>query len=199
MSVREHRLKPHRERYPLEFDLEGVPRDSATRQQLLEQIRNPESTEMDTPQVQNRFLSDKKDQSPVNALIAALSPEQRANLLKELQKTQPVGRVIDLSKPIIVPYRIGDPKNDFPRLVYHHKNGKTLTVANDAELEAAKKDGFKLEPSPNHDYSLLQNGVAMTKAAAKRHRDRIAGKAKFAYESGMTAGEIAEVEAGEEG
>jgi hypothetical protein len=158
MPVNEARRKPHRERYPLEFDLEGVPRDQATREQLLQSIKaNQEPLTM----TQNSFISDKSV-----SLVSGLTEVQKTALLNELLKTAPVGREIDLSKPVIVPYNARDPRNQFPQLVYHHTSGQMLKVDDDKQLKVALKRGFKAEPSPTHDYSKVKNGVAAVKAVA---------------------------------
>lgn len=155
MPLNESTAKPRRARWPLEFDIEGIPRDTATRAKELEKRKLSMS--------RNSFLTDKNEADP----LAGFTAEQKAALLDSLLKTAPVGKEIDLSKPIIRPYNPRDPKNAFPRMVYHHDSGHTLTVANEKQLNAAKKHGYKLEPSPDHDYSKLPNGYASVKAAAE--------------------------------
>jgi hypothetical protein len=57
VPVNESTAKLRRERWPLEFDLTGVPRDAAVRKQLLTQKQNPELEA--EPMVQNSFTVDK--------------------------------------------------------------------------------------------------------------------------------------------
>ena len=90
---------------------------------------------------------------PVNKfagdVVAALSETQKLDLLDLLLKTAPVGREIDLGKPVHVNYR----HQEYPRMVY--KEGHVLTVANEKQLKAAQKNGFELKPHPDYDYSKL--------------------------------------------
>lgn len=169
MPLNESKRKTRRERWPLEFDLEGVPRDVATRKQLLE-------TTKEQLMPQNRFAGE----SRVAGLSQALSPAEKAALLDELLATVPVGREIDLGKPVIVPYRVGDPRNNYPKMVYHHDSGHVMTIAAgpDAEkqLKAAQKRGFEEKPSPNHDYSQIRNGRAAVKATAPAREEQMSAE-----------------------
>ena len=159
MPLNEASSKPRRQRWPLQFDLEGVPRDTATRKELLKKMK--EGTMQP-----NSFLSDRNAREAAAAAnpLAALSPEQKANLLDQLLRDAPTGREIDLSKPVIVPFNPRDPKHAFPRMVFHHDTGHTLTVRDAKQLSAAQKHGYKLEASENWDYSKLPNGYATRKA-----------------------------------
>lgn len=187
MPLNESKGKPRRERYPLEFDLEGVPRDRATREQLLKSIATPEFQE--TPMSPNSFLSDKS----IN-MTSGLSEVQRAQLLDELLRTTPTGREIDLSKPVVLPYNPHDPKNQYPRLVYHHKDGRVVTVTDEADCKAKQKDGFQTEPSPKHDYSTIRGGVALSKAAAAQAVTRARNKARRMQQDGAALGPLAELD-----
>lgn len=167
MPLNEASAKPRRQRWPLEFDLEGIPRDTATRKKELEQRKLTMS--------RNSFLSDKNEAAAADPL-AGISAEARANLLDLLLKEAPVGKEIDLSKPIIRPYNPRDPKNAFPRMVYHHETGHTLTVKNARELAAAQKRDYKLEPSLHHDYSKLPNGYAPPKTVVEARPEDISAE-----------------------
>jgi hypothetical protein len=75
---------------------------------------------------------------------------------------KPAGPVInDINNPPHVNYNPYDPKNEFPKLVYHHSSGRVLKVADAKEQKAALKRGFDLKPSPGHDYSKISRaGIA---------------------------------------
>jgi hypothetical protein len=151
-----------RDRWPLQFDLEAVPRDNAERARLLKEMRGlsaPPEEIMNTPQVTNNFTVDK------------LSAEQKQELLNLLLTDAPTGREIDLNKPVIVPYR----HKEFPRMIYHHDSGHTLEIAAgpnaDKELKAALKKGFQLKPAPGRDYSQVKRGIAPLASAATASDD----------------------------
>lgn len=108
---------------------------------------------------QNHFAGENR----ALALTQALSPAERAAVLDELMKTVPTGREIDLGKPVIVPYRVGDPRNNYPKMVYNHDSGHVLTVADEKQWKAAQKRGFQEQPSLDHDYSKVKNNVAARK------------------------------------
>ena len=128
MPINESSSKGKRERWPLEFDLQGIPRED--RQRLLEQQQNPESPE--EPMVQNSFTVDK-----------------------------PTVEITDINNPPHKNYNPHDPKNEYPKMLYHHETGRVLNVANEKEQKAALKRGFNLKPSPDHDYSKVSRaGVA---------------------------------------
>lgn len=148
MPLNEVPRKPRRERFPVEFDLMGVPRDRIQREALLETAKEIHNT-MNTPQVTNSFLSDK-------AQALQLSPENQVLLQQFLEsmKMGGVGREIDLSKPVQIPPPPGGwPK--FPCLMYHHKTGAMIQIENEEEAKQIGKRGFKLQPSPDHDYSQI--------------------------------------------
>lgn len=139
MPINESTTKPRRERWPLAFDLEGVPRDTATRKQLLEQelqqnleIFPEEPMSPVTPAVRNSFTVDK-----------------------------PTVEIADINNPPRKNYNPHDPKNEFPKMLYHHETGRVLKVTGAAEQKAALKRGFELKPSPTHDYSRVSRaGIA---------------------------------------
>jgi hypothetical protein len=165
MPLNEASRRPRREHYPLEFDLTGVPRDKATRDRLLQQRK--EHQEMTA----NSFLIDK------------LSDHDRATLLDQLLQAAPVGREIDLSKPVTPRYQY----KELPRLVYHHDTGAVLQVNDPAQLKAALKRGYQLEASPKHDYSKLSGAnIAPLKADGP------------AREQALSADELAALDAADE-
>lgn len=162
MPLNEASRKPRRERWPLQFDIEGVPRDTATRKQLLEQQQqNEESAEdpMTAQTVRNSFAVDK-----------------------------PTVEVTDINNPPRRPYSPSDPKNEFPKVLYHHESGRVLTVQNDKEQKAAHKRGFELKPSPAHDYSkITRAGIAAVADHAPKREEE------------MSAEELAAMDEEEEG
>ena len=68
--------------------------------------------------------------------------------------------VIDINNPPRRNYNPGAPENQFPKMVYHHDDGHVLTVADERQLKAALKRGFKEKPDPRRDYSQVKNTVA---------------------------------------
>lgn len=125
MSIRETRRNP-RDRWPLQFDLEGVPRDTATREARLRELRGENNLEnfMNVPKVQNQFASDNEP------LIASLTPAQKQQLLKELLASNQGGQEFDLSKPPVAPYRF----QEFPKAVWT-PDGKKQVLAHSQEHE----------------------------------------------------------------
>ena len=124
-----------RRRFPVEFDLEGVPQDSTIRQQLLEQKQQELTEQNEMPsvkQVSNFFAVDK-----------AQSPQ-----------------VIDINNP--GGPRYGSPQNPhrhYPKVVYNHETGKVLEVKNQAQYEAAQRRGFEDSPDPKRDYHNVRSGM----------------------------------------
>ncbi len=104
-----------------------------------EQIREQEKGNTMTPQA---------NQLAVNAQRAQAAAEK-------LSKPQ----VIDINNPPREPYI----HQEFPRAMYHHRTGHVITVQDEKEMAARKRYGFKLEPSPNHDYSQVTHGIAAKK------------------------------------
>jgi hypothetical protein len=149
MPINESSRKPRRARWPLAFDLQGVPQSADVRKRLLEQIRTPTPTPHEDSM--NSFAVDKLDD--------ILTPEQKESLLNHLLATTPTGREIDLNKPPIL--RIA--YKEYPRVIYHHKTGRVLSVSTPEQMKAAAKKGFKTEPAPDRDYSNVKNGIAQMK------------------------------------
>ena len=126
MPLNEASRKAPRERWPLEFDLTGVPRDTRTRKNLLAEKHQEESMAQTQQSVhgvrtitENHFTVDQ----PSNDVF-----------------------ITDINNPPRKPYNPRDPQNEFPKMLYHHGNGRVLKVANEKEEKAALKRDFKLAP-----------------------------------------------------
>ena len=158
MPLNEASRKAPRERWPLEFDLTGVPRDTTTRKQLLEQKRNLETLEtlseesMPTVQsVRNSFTVD--------------------------QPTTDGPAITDINNPPRKNYNPRDAKNEFPRMLYHHETGRVLKVENEKEQKAALKRGFDLKPSPDHDYSKVNRaGIAAKSTTGPKREEEMSAE-----------------------
>ena len=145
MPLNEASRKAPRERWPLEFDLTGVPRDTRTRKNLLAEKHQEESMAQTQQSVhgvrtitENHFTVDQ----PSNDVF-----------------------ITDINNPPRKAYNPHDPKNQYPKMLYHHGNGRVLKVANEKEEKAALKRDFKLAPSPDYDYSKVnQNSGIAAKA-----------------------------------
>ncbi len=136
-----------RERWPLEFDLTGVPRDNAIRQGLV--LRRQNETEDDPMTVTNSFAVDQPS----------------------------VPEISDINNPPRKNYNPHAPENQFPKVVYHHESGRVLTVASQKELAAALKRGFDLKPSPKHDYSKVgRSGVAPVSATGPKSEEEMSAE-----------------------
>lgn len=143
MSIRETR-RQSRARWPLQFDLEGVPRDNATRELMLRDLRadnNPEINQMNVPQVKNTFAGEDGGE-----LLDALSPAQKQKLLKALLADAPGGQEFDLSKPPVEPYRF----KEFPKCMYA-PDGKSVVVHSDEQEKELLKRKFTTKPVKKHD------------------------------------------------
>ena len=68
--------------------------------------------------------------------------------------------IVDINKPNIprAPYQ------EFPKTLYNHKTGHVVKVKDEKEEAKRKKQGFKNQPSPDHDYSQVQNSRAAKKS-----------------------------------
>lgn len=118
MPVHESSRRAKRDRWPMAFDLEGVPQDNAERarlvaqKQMLEAITDPIQQEdpMNTPQVENFFATD----------------------------TTPT--ITDMSRPIVI--RV--PFQEFPKTLYA-KNGTSISVKTKEEQDKKLKSGYTLK------------------------------------------------------
>jgi hypothetical protein len=134
-----------RERWPLAFDLEGVPRSTAIRSRLIEEQQQPIETEesmnsANVPLVQNNFAVD----------------------------YQAGNNVIDINNPPTKRYQ----HQEFPKLVYHHESGHVLRIEDgpDAakQLKLAEKKGYVTKPAPDRDYSKMSRAnIAPVKIAVE--------------------------------
>ena len=156
MPLNEASRKAPRERWPLEFDLTGVPRDTRTRNNLLAEKHQEESMAQTQQSVhgvrtitENHFTVDQ----PSNDVF-----------------------ITDINNPPRKAYNPRDPQNQYPKMLYHHGNGRVLKVANEKEEKAALKRDFKLAPSPDYDYSKVNqnSGIAAKAIHAPREESRSA-------------------------
>jgi hypothetical protein len=136
-----------RDRWPLSMDLEGIPRDPSERENLLKQRLAAEAAE---PQ---------EDLSPMRQTRVTESPMNTFTV----DKPTAGETVIDINNPPKKNYNPHDPKNRYPRLMYHHETGKVVKVENATQEGAAEAHGYDVKPSPNHDYSKIRASVAPTK------------------------------------
>ena len=168
MPLNEASRKAPRERWPLEFDLTGVPRDTRTRKNLLAEKHQEESMAQTQQSVhgvrtitENHFTVDQ----PSNDIF-----------------------ITDINNPPRKAYNPRDPQNQYPKMLYHHGNGRVLKVANEKEEKAALKRDFKLAPSPDYDYSKVNQNSGI--AAKAIHAPR---------EESMSAEELAAMDDGDQG
>ena len=168
MPLNEASRKAPRERWPLEFDLTGVPRDTRTRKNLLAEKHQEESMAQTQQSVhgvrtitENHFTVDQ----PSNDIF-----------------------ITDINNPPRKAYNPRDPQNQYPKMLYHHGNGRVLKVANEKEEKAALKRDFKLAPSPDYDYSKVNQNSGI--AAKAIHAPR---------EESMSAEELAALDEADQG
>lgn len=95
--------------------------------------------------------------------------------------------IADINNPPRRPYNPHDPKNEFPKMLYHHSSGRVLHVKDEKEQKAALKRGFDLKPSPDFDYSKVNRAGVAAKAHHEPKR-----------EEDMSAEELAALDEGEE-
>jgi hypothetical protein len=141
VSIRETGGRLPREKWPLSFDLEGIPRETQVREQKLKELRG-ETFMSDTPTMSHE---------QIEALREFL-------LLHDRNSSQ---NVFDLSKPPKEPYdRRG---KDYPKMVYGHEGdvkGHVINVKSAEEEADALNRGYSNEPHPQHDYSRIdRNGM----------------------------------------
>jgi hypothetical protein len=145
-----------RDRFPLAFDLEGVPRETADRERLL------------ASQIEERSLNSAPAEGEpfMTPVTNSFAVDYAAG-----------NSVIDINNPPRKPYNPHDPKNEFPKMLYNHETGKVLTVASTKEEQVAiKKHGFKREPAPDREYHLAKSGMVapMKQEAEPREEAMIA-------------------------
>jgi hypothetical protein len=130
--------RTRRDRWPLEFDLEGVPRETAERERLLAQKQALEAVPPHQEESMNRP-----------------SPNQFA------ADYQTGDTVVDINNPRVPRYGSPDnPRKEYDKMLYHHESGHVLIVKNAVEEKAARAKGYQAEPAPNRDYSKVKHGRA---------------------------------------
>lgn len=151
-----------RERWPAAFDIEGIPRDNALRQRLLDEIQSKEST---MAQLRQSSIDAYNSSRPEN--VFAVDKAQTAP-----QADEPF--ISDINNPPQRRYQY----REYPKMLYHHESGRTVRIEDTpqaaAQEKALLKQGFKTEPSPKHDYSRVARAgsVAPLKTVvAERERD----------------------------
>lgn len=115
MPIRES-SRSQRDRWPLKFDLEGVPDDTVTREAELRQMRILEGEPPNT-MPKNQFAVDYQD----------------------------ANGVMDINNPPRKPYNPHAPENQYPKMLYSDA-GKTVIANNEAEEKQLAKKGFGTKP-----------------------------------------------------
>jgi hypothetical protein len=160
MPLNEASRKAIRERWPLEFDLTGVPRDTATRKQLLDQ-RN-----LDERQILEQTPEDSMPQ-----------PNQTTPVRNSFTVDKPEVTITDINNPPRQNYNPHDPKNEYPKMLYHHESGRVLKVNDPREEKASLKRGFDLKPSPHHDYSKVSRaGIAAPAEKVEKREEEMSAE-----------------------
>ena len=139
LPLNESTRKAPRERWPLAYELEGIPREE--RQRLLDEHR-----------AQQELESQEKSMTPVTPVRNSFTVDK------------PTVEITDINNPPHKNYNPYDPKNQYPKMLYHHETGRVLQVANEKEEKAALKRKFDLKPSPDHDYSKVSRAGVAPKA-----------------------------------
>lgn len=126
-----------RARWPLAFDLEGVPQDTQERTRLLNLLRRENSPET--------FEEEEFDMRPVNQ-FAVDAPQ--------------IGTVSDVNDPKTPRYGTKqNPYREYPKMMYDHESGRVLEVKDSAQEAATVRRGFQTQPSPHHDYHKVKSGM----------------------------------------
>lgn len=86
--------------------------------------------------------------------------------------------ITDINNPPRANYNPHDPKNEFPKMLYHHGSGRVLKVNDAKEQKAALKRGFDLKPSPGRDYSKVSRAgiAAVAEHGEKREEEKSAAE-----------------------
>lgn len=140
MPINESKIV-RRERWPLAFDLEGVPREDRGR--FLDELRHRQANpNFDIPELDygGEDPLDMQTQ-PVKNTFAADQP--------------PAATIVDINNPPTKRYV----HQEFPKLVYHHESGHVLEVKDDRQYVAAAKRGFHDRPAADRDYSKVRSGM----------------------------------------
>ena len=138
------RRKPRRARWPLQFDLEGVPQDQKERKKLIDGILKEERRENAPLEETEEIEMSPVTPTPQNFFAADANTEV----------------LIDINNPKTPRYGTGqNPKREYPRIVYHHDTGHILQVSTKGQHEAAKNRGFVDQPSDKFDYHGVRSGM----------------------------------------
>jgi hypothetical protein len=179
MPLNESTAKPRRECWPLEFDLTGVPRDTATRKTLLEQKKLLEASE---------FTENEETMSPAAQSVRTITENH-------FTVDQPSTDVFitDINNPPRKNYNPHDPKNEFPKMLYHHETGRVLEIkaGPDAakQQKAAEKRGFKLKPSPDFNYAKISRaGIAAAAVKGEKREEEMSAEELAALDEQDQAG-----------
>ncbi len=116
-----------RDRWPLAFDLEGVPKETAARERLIAEQKALETFPEEAPDMQGT--------RPVPNSFAV--------------DYQAGNNVIDINNPPTKRYVY----QEFPKMLYSHESGQVLQVSDEREMKAALKKGFQTKPDSTRDYS----------------------------------------------
>ena len=160
MPLNEASRKPRRERWPLEFDLTGVPRDTKTRKSLLEAQRNLSN------EVESEFS---EEPMPATQSVRNVRTITENRFTVDQPSTDEF--ITDINNPPRKNFNPYDAKNQYPKMLYHHKTGRVLQVANEKEEKASVKRGFELKPSPDFDYSKVNRAGIAAKASSEPKRE----------------------------
>lgn len=109
-------------------------------------------------------------------------PRMSPNPQNRFTVDDPIGQELDINNPKTKRYV----HQEFPRVVYHHETGHVLEVADEKQLKAAQRRGFKLEPAADRDYSNLKGSQAQPATAGAQSVPE------------LSAEELAELEEAEE-
>lgn len=130
-----------RDRWPLQFDLEGIPRDTAERERMLQEHLLLESlsgeTLPETPTTEETMTS----------------PNLVAN--RFASDNEPAMHITDINNPPHINYNPHDPKNEFPKMLYpaNYPNAKAVVVKSKEEEAKQLKKGFSLRPPVKEEQS----------------------------------------------
>jgi hypothetical protein len=152
LPIRESGGRAAREKWPVSFDLEGVPRDRELRELKLKEIRG----------------EDPMSKAGAGIQLTAQQAEALRETLKQFDEQNVRDEnVFDPNKPPKEQYR----HKEFPKMLYGQEGklkGHVLTVNSAEEEEAATEKGYTSEPHPEHDYSSINRNGMM---AAERDQE----------------------------
>lgn len=79
-------------------------------------------------------------------------------------------------------------------MVYHHDTGRVLEVKDREQEQVALKHGYQRVPSPNHDYSQIQGGIAKRSEKVPKPPADMSAEELMALDQQDTASEPAAAE-----